>query len=285
MAAITTYADFAALIESSTHASHFCGLVGNGSPSQSSWASSWLRFTALSGATTPSLPVVCDQATNGNLMKHPRLPGTCSNQLWLSDLEFALSIAQPGGKCSAVLYDRLCHQGGLDGTSAVAQTTNLPTAPLTRYTSGVGVVPCLEIYVPIGATSVTASISYTNQAGVAGQISPDMAITNGNGNQGEHFTVFSLAAGDTGCRSVESVTLSASTGTVGNFGITLVKRLALLPPDTGAMVERQAYRNLFFGGGIVEILPSACPMIVMMINGGSGTGAMSLLARIGVVEK
>ena len=35
------------------------------------------------------------------------------------------------------LCDRLSHQGGLSGTVTTAQTTNLPTAALTRNTDGI----------------------------------------------------------------------------------------------------------------------------------------------------
>jgi len=34
------------------------------------------------------------------------------------------------------ICDRVSHQGGLSGIVTTAQTTNLPTAALTRYTSG-----------------------------------------------------------------------------------------------------------------------------------------------------
>ena len=52
------------------------------------------------------------------------------------------SMAQGG---YLIIADRLSHQGGLSGTVTTAQTTNLGTAALTRYTSGIGVMAGLEI--------------------------------------------------------------------------------------------------------------------------------------------
>jgi len=128
-----------------------------------------------------------------------------------------------------ILVDRLSHQGGLSGTSTSAQTTNLPTAALTRYTDGVGVMAALEIYTQIGTTGVTFTASYTNQAGTSGQTSQAVGIGASNAREASRLFPFSLAAGDSGVQAVASVTLSLSTGTTGNFGVTLFKPLLAVP--------------------------------------------------------
>jgi hypothetical protein len=126
-----------------------------------------------------------------------------------------------------MLVDVLNISGGLNGTLATAQTTGLPTAALTRYTSGEGVQAALVIHSVLGTTAVTATCSYTNQAGVAGRITPAFAIDSGSRQTG-CLRPLPLQGGDTGIRSVESVTLSASTGTAGNFGVVLFKPLAMM---------------------------------------------------------
>lgn len=161
-----------------------------------------------------------------------------------------------------LLFDRLSHTGGLSGTVTTAQTTNLPTAALTRYTTGEGVRAAMQIYTTVGPTDFTTSCSYTNQAGTAGrtgQISRALG-TPGSGSLG----IFTLQSGDTGVRSVESVTLSASTGTAGNFGVVLLKPLCVIPPAQYSDV------STIFGWNN-EILDEAFLDILVPGHGGSGT--------------
>lgn len=126
------------------------------------------------------------------------------------------------------ICDRLSHQGGLSGTVTTAQTTNLATAALTRYTSGVGVFAALEIYSQVGTTGTTVTASYTNQAGTAGQVSLATVFGGTGFREAGRMIILPLVAGDTGVKSVESVTVLASTTTAGNFGVTLFKPLYVI---------------------------------------------------------
>lgn len=128
-----------------------------------------------------------------------------------------------------MLCDRLSHQGGLSGIVTTEQTTNLPTAPLTRYTSGNGVMMALEMYVAVGTTATTVTVSYTNSNGVAGRISEPMVFGGTGFREINRLLIVPLQEGDTGVRSVESVTVPATTGTAGNFGVTLFKPLMAMP--------------------------------------------------------
>lgn len=147
--------------------------------------------------------------------------------LVMADLKILTGMFSGGGVL--ILVDRLSHQGGLDATVTSAQTTNLPTAALTRYTTGAGVFAAFEIYTQIGATGTTITVSYTNQAGTAGQTSTVTAFGATNYREAARLIQIPLALGDSGVRSVESVTVLASTLTAGNFGITLYKPLYVIP--------------------------------------------------------
>lgn len=176
------------------------------------------------------------------------------------------------------LVDRLSHQGGLDATVTSAQTTNLPTAALTRYTSGVGVYAALEIYTQIGATSTTVSISYTNTAGTAGQVSPLISFGNGNYREAQRFMIVPLVAGDLGVKSVESVTVTATTGTAGNFGVTLFKPLyPMIVPSASSTYPPGTPWNpiLSVGWNLPAIANDACLMTLIGPASGQGyqTGA------------
>ena len=168
-----------------------------------------------------------------------------------------------------ILADRLVHSGGLSGIVTTAQTTNLPTAALTRYTTGVGVLGYLEIYSNIGNTATTVTVSYTNQAATAGKISLAQTFGGNDYNAAPRMVPIPLAAGDTGIRSVQSVTVLATTGTAGNFGVTLVKPIAIFAPsgDTAEQFDPVLSGNWC---GIPPIQNGACLQLITMTDGSGG---------------
>lgn len=167
-----------------------------------------------------------------------------------------------------ILYDRLSHSGGIAPTVTTPITTNLPTAALTRYTSGVGVMAAWELNTAAaGIGAVNGTLSYTNQAGTAGRTSVPVAMDmrNGTAPQGGWFP---LQAGDTGVRSIESITFS-STVANGNFGLFLFKPLLMF------MATRTLSADARFGviegnmlGGFPEILDDAC-LGLLFVPGGN----------------
>lgn len=156
-----------------------------------------------------------------------------------------------------ILCDRLSHQGNLSGSLNTAQTTNLPTAALTRYTDGEGVIALVTIWSQIGTTATTYTISYTNQAGTSGKTSIAMDVSGSFEKRwyGRAF-VTPLASGDTGVRSVESFTLAASTGG-GNFGISLIKPLLFMQVTQRGNTNQADFMTNNLHGGLPEILDDA----------------------------
>lgn len=149
-----------------------------------------------------------------------------------------------------MLIDRLVHTSGLSGTSTSAQTVS--SAALTRtYNGNANTELWLEWYTATGSTAVTATVSYTNQAGTSGQ--SGTASIPASTAAGRCIPV-TLAAGDTGVKAVASVTLSASTLTAGNFGITIVQKIALLPINPAGIVQVYDWASC----GLPVIQPSAC---------------------------
>lgn len=132
------------------------------------------------------------------------------------------------GGVALMLVDMLNISGGLDATLTTAQTTNLPTAALTRYTSGAGVHAALVNHATVGGTAVTVTASYTNQAGTSGRTSTAVVFGGSGLTAAGALVRLPLMAGDTGVRSVESVTLSGTTGSAGNFGVVLYRPLAMV---------------------------------------------------------
>ena len=157
-----------------------------------------------------------------------------------------------------LLYDRLFHEGGLDATSIAAQTVQgSPASPaLTRYTGGTGNIAFYEIYTQIGATSRTLTMTYTNQAGTSGRTSTAINIGGTSFREVTRMQRLPLAAGDSGIQSVQQIQLNVSTGTAGDFGITIAQPLAWIPVN---MFGTMGWRDYTTGlPGIPVINPDAC---------------------------
>ena len=156
-----------------------------------------------------------------------------------------------------LLYDRLMHCGGLSGTVTTAQTVqgaSPGTPPITRNTGGAGNMAWYEIYTAIGTSAPTLTMTYTDQDGNAATSTINIGAT--GFREVTRAQRIPLAAGDTGIRSIQSVQLTATTGTAGNFGITLAKPLAWLPVSTGGAAGWRDYTTGL--PGIPTIDPDAC---------------------------
>ena len=162
------------------------------------------------------------------------IPNAASGKLQILGGRFS-TTGVPGA--AVVAIDLLNVSGGLSGTVTTEQTTNLPTAPLTRHTGGDGVMIGIIIYTTVGTTATTISVRYTNQDGTANRVSTVTSFGGTGFREAARLIQIPLAAGDTGVRSVEGVTLTATTGTAGNFGVCLFKPLMTFSLDstTGTM--------------------------------------------------
>jgi hypothetical protein len=181
---------------------------------------------------------------------------------------------------SLVAIDLLNVSGGLNGTVTTEQTTNLPTAALTRYTGGDGVFIGIVIYAAVGTTATTISVRYTNQAGTPNRVS---TVTGFGGTGFRDFgrlIQIPLKADDTGVRSVEGVTLTATTGTAGNFGVCLFKPLMgfSLESTTGTM-PLDAVSSGGMIGSMVEFDDDACLNFLAFMSSAQAVNGALLLAE------
>jgi hypothetical protein len=222
--------------------------------------------TPSAGATPPTSGVntIPTRATNGALLL-PTFAGGVD--VYLANFKAAI-----GNAGSLWLFDRLAHMSGLSGVVATAQAVN--HHPLTRHTSGDGVSAFLEVYGVLGATGVTATVSYTNQAGLAGR--SGMAAIPSNANIGRFIPV-TLQAGDTGVRSVQSV-IHATTGTAGNYGVTLAKIHGFM----ACLLANVGYELDIIGLNAQKIDVNACLMLAVLC---STTSTGNLFGTLGVTTK
>ena len=174
------------------------------------------------------------QAGFGNL---PDPVGGASRYLAQSAITFATAG-------SLWFYDRVWSCSGFSGTVTAAQAvTSFPV--LTRPdVNGTGLEIWIECYTATGSTAANITVQYTNSDSVAGRSTVSTAhITSMQANRMYRVP---LQAGDTGVKSIQSVTLSATTGTAGSFGVTLMRKIAV----TGTAIANVPVVNDFAALGM-----------------------------------
>lgn len=191
------------------------------------------------------------------------------NQLYVGRMSL-----NSGSTGTFIIYDRLVHTSGLVANTTGEQTVN--STALTRYTTGVGVQIWLEWYSATGGTGTpTATVSYTNQAGTAGKSTVSPPWVTGM-SVGQMLPV-PLAAGDTGVRSVQTVTLSGITNGAGNFGIVLLKPLFDIPIITA---NAGVYQDAF-ACGMPQVANSACLSLMMLASTAS---MLPIAGQLNIIE-
>lgn len=182
------------------------------------WMDMWKAEGRTPGGSVPTSAAAPTSATLGAVEFENATSGFTKYLLGFG------SVGIPDESSLFVLYDRLLHIGGLDGTVTTAQTVG---GSITRNTGGEGNEIWVVFYTAVGATAQTITASYTNQDGTSGRTTKAVPF-NVRGYNFD-FVTYSLPLqdGDTGVRAVASVTLSGSTGTAGNFGIVIARPLAI----------------------------------------------------------
>lgn len=213
------------------------------------WQSTWTYDGAPGAGAVPTSGAIPTRTTTGAL--NFTAPGGSREKFMIS----AFMAAQTPGTYS--IYDRLFHIGGLSGASTADQTVQgSPASPaLTRNTGGAGNFAFVEIYSILGSSSVTLTMTYTNQNGTAGQTAT-INIGGTGFRDATRLQRITLAAGDTGVRAVEKVKLSASTGSPGNFGITIGQPLINFAIGAGGQCAVRDYTTGL--PGIPAIDANAC---------------------------
>ena len=125
---------------------------------------------------------------------------------------------------SFMLYDRIAHMGGLSGTVLTAQTVNLDVE--TAKTAGrcrsdyLDVEWYIEIYTDIGTTASNLTVTYTDVNDSSGKTVVISGFTGASPLNRSGRCVLIVPTDGIQIKSIQSVTLSASSGTAGSFGVT-----------------------------------------------------------------
>lgn len=176
-----------------------------------------------------------------------------------------------------ILYDRLLHIGGLSGTSTSAQTV---AGTLTRNTGGEANQIWIEINGQIGTTATTITASYTNQAGTSGRTTQAVAIGGTNNREVTRIIPLTLQSGDTGVQAVASVTLAATTGTAGDFGVVIARPIAFANNENAGS---SFIRDYIAGMPASSVIPADACLALAIMSGSTaapqGMVGLHLLER------
>lgn len=196
----------------------------------------------------------------------------------------AVSAVATAVPSTLMLVDMAMYYPGINMNVATAQTMVNGT-PLTRYTTGAGLRSALVIQTATGATAHNIAISYTNQANVAGRALPVTVagtasaivphITHSGTAANNYGPFLPLQSGDTGIRSVQSITLSAASG--GGLGaLCLYKPLMEIPITTvGVYAERDLLNQL---PSLPKIEDGAC-LVWLLFTGNAVAAATNFYGK------
>jgi hypothetical protein len=223
--------------------------------------------------TIPTTSVSLDKTSGYAINQYA--PNTSTGRMSILGAQISVSATPPGGYV-AMIVDILNMSGGMSGIVTGTQTTNIPTASLTRYTDGEGVHAAIIVHATVGTTSTTVTATYTNQSAVGSRVTSSVQI--GGAAFREAGTLFRLPlqAGDTGIRSVESINIVGTTGTAGNIGIVLYKPLALVfmnDLETNQTTECVSTGRMV--GQFNETLNNACLSVFGMNSSGVSNASMN----------
>lgn len=228
--------------------------------------SSWMFAGTPSTGVTPSSGLAGDVPTDATAGSYPFV-NPASGNTYLGRMTSYVAATQ-GGPMLWMLYDRLWHNSGIDRTLTTAQTIN--SVALTRPdANGARVEAWWEVYVAMGTGTPTVALTYTDQDGNTGQSGSSGALlaSMGVGRTGQ----FTLAAGDTGVRSIQTWQANATFGTSGTIGLVLRRMVAAMRADAGEFVVADALSL-----GLPRVYDDAC--LELLIN------PLQASAAVGLVE-
>jgi hypothetical protein len=179
----------------------------------------------------PTAAALCTDATTGGVQFTQQTAPATS---YLAQM----AVLASNSAMSWEIHDRLAHCGGLVLNVTTAQTTNLPlnlealSVPAERRGDATfgDVQTWLEVYTDGGATASNATINVTFNDNSSGNL--NVQAVGGTIRAGHMFSLDALrTTGQQGLniKRINSVQLSASTGTAGNFGFTFTRPRAYLP--------------------------------------------------------
>lgn len=255
--------NFGALVDAQNVTGSQTYVTWRKSPTQTTTRGIWFDLSMSPGnpvpqyyAASPMVATLLRQSTDGGL----RHGGNVSSSTKFLRRLMAMTTTATALPMPMILCDYLLYYPFIDEGSTDEQFMDNTTA-LSRYTDGAGVQMMAVI---VGSHSLVSgvqfSVSYTNSSGTAGRTSAVVELTTAQGVNGTIATsaratdkcfgpFIPLQTGDTGVRSIQSVTLL--TADVGLFTLVLVKPLAQM---TIRGIDAPVEKDFFLDHAIMPII-------------------------------
>ena len=213
----------------------------------------------------PAATSVCNNTTLGGMgFRQQTSPSTSYGSY--------MEVATSNSLMTVEIHDRLAHMGGLNGTLTTAQTVSLDLSTLgatNNISNRIGdtnyshVQWWLEWYTATGTTAVTATVNVTYNDGTTGALaSASLAATRPVGFMLSLNALIPAAASGKYIRAVNNVTLSATTGTAGSFGVTATRPRMTLSTLVANMKFVADWAQL----GFPEIFNESCLFPIVVTN-------------------
>lgn len=208
----------------------------------------------------PTSAAICTSALTGAMGFTNQTAPATSYYAWQT-------VATGNAATSVEIHDRLAHMGGLVGNVTTAQTVGIDLSTLggglpaarrgdANYSD---VQWWLEWYTDTGATASNATVAVTYDDGSTGNLA--VVAVGGTVRASRMIPLVSAVAGRF-IRGVTSVTLSASTGTAGNFGVTATRPRTAVNANAANKYEQYDWAQL----GLPEIPNDSCLVMVMLCS-------------------
>ena len=215
-------------------------------------------------AAIPAAAAVCNNALTGALNFAQQTSPATTYGTWANAM-------CSNNATTLEIHDRLMHMGGLSGTSTGSQTVNLDlNANLgsDNISARKGdanfsdVQWWMEWYTDTGGTAVTATVGVTYNDGTTGTLSVALAATRRASLMIPLNGFIPAAAAGKYIRDIDTVQLSATTGSAGSFGFTATRPRMTMPLTLANKMETFDWAAL----GLPEIFNSSCLMILQVAS-------------------
>ena len=215
-------------------------------------------------AAIPAAAAVCNNALTGALNFAQQTSPATTYGTWANAM-------CSNNATTLEIHDRLMHMGGLSGTSTGSQTVNLDlNANLGSNNLNArkgdanfsDVQWWMEWYTDTGGTAVTATVGVTYNDGTTGTLSVALAATRRASLMIPLNGFIPAAAAGKYIRDIDTVQLSATTGSAGSFGFTATRPRMTMPLSLANKMETFDWAAL----GLPEIFNSSCLMILQVAS-------------------
>lgn len=219
-----------------------------------------------------AIPTTAELCTNSTLGGVQFAQQTAPATSYLGQIAILSSISAMGWE----IHDRLAHRGGLVLNITTSQTVGLELDTLAPSADRVGsanygdVQTWLEVYTAGGATASSATINVTFHDDSSGNL--NVQSVGGSISAGNMFSVDALRTTTQqglNIKRINTVILSASTGTAGSFGFTFTRPRAYTPSLLAHKTEVYDWAQL----GLPEVPNGSC-LQLLAIPSSTASGSL-----------